>query len=277
MNKHRLFLLMIGIFIIPLLLNSSAVFAHKKTKNFKDYKDACIEPLSLKGGLYLGIQGGYDLYRVVDDANITIVDAVDGFATNTTVDPRLMAAGGIMGGFIGYGMYFSQFYNTYLGIEAFGAFSAARTDYELLLDNLSRLSNPDHLSELKTHVEGKSNWGVDFIPGIKLNPATLFYVRLGYNWSNIDIKQTVIAKKDSTSLFFPQTNTKLEEMAEPGGFHYGVGIEYAIYEGISVRAEYTHTDLSDFDASNNDPNNVILTEISAADNQFMLGVIYHLG
>ena len=268
MNKHRLFLFVIGIFIVPLLFNSGAAFAHKKDKKFKDYKDACIAPLALKGGLYLGIQGGYDMYRVVEDANVTIVNPSEGFSNTISIDPRLMPSGGIMGAFVGYGMYFDQWYNAYLGVEAFGAYSAARTDYELDLDNVTRVGSPDRFSAFKTNVEGKSNYGIDVIPGIKLNPATLFYVRLGYNWANIDVKQTAIANKGSTSLFFPQRNVKVEKMGEPGGFHYGTGIEYAIYEGISVRAEYTHTNLSDFDANNSDPNNLILT---------VLGVIYHLG
>lgn len=295
MNKLRLSFLAASISIASFLLVSGNAFAHKNHKeNYKEnykgsYKgETCPVPLTLKGGLYLGMQGGYDLYRVVQNADVTIIDPfidvdIPGFGYTASIDPRLTPSGGVLGAFIGYGMYFEQFYNAYLGLEAFGAFSAARADYEVELDNLARVGQPDQFNKFKTHVEAESNYGIDVIPGIKLNPATLLYVRLGYNWTNIEITQTIGANRGTQSFIYPPRKVKLKELAEPGGFHYGVGIEVATgsfgsfgFDNLSVRAEYTHTSFNNFDANNNDADNLILTDVSAADNQFMLGIIYHM-
>ena len=298
MNKPRLSLLAASVSLVSFLLVSGNVFAHKNAhkdykdhKNYKEnYKDEvpCPAPLTLKGGFYIGMQGGYDMYRVAQDADITIIDpavviptppgldiTIPGYANAFSVDPRVFPSGAVNGGFIGYGMYFDQLYNLYLGVEAFGNFSLSKTDYEVVLDNIARTGHPDQFNEFKTRIRVKSNYGIDVIPGIKLNPATLFYVRLGYDWANVDVTETIVANLGSSSFLFPRTNTKLKEQGIPGGFHYGTGIEVAVMDNFSVRGEYNHTTFGSFDANNHNANRLILSEITASDNQFLLGIVYH--
>ena len=57
-----------------------------------------------------------------------------------------------------------------------------------------------------------------------------------------------------------------------GGFAYGLGIEQAVYKSWSLRAEYIRTDYSDFNTNLN----AIGSVLSASDNRYMLGIIYHV-
>lgn len=241
------------------LILSTASFAkthpHKTYKeNYKEnYKDQspCPIGLVLKDGLYLGAAAGYDAYRVVDDASFTES------GVSFSIDPRLSVNGAVGGGFIGFGHYFENFYNAYLGVELFGNGSAASTDYEI---DVSNSIAPFLAAHIEAEVEVDSNYGIGVLPGIKLSKGTLFYVRLGYNWTNIDVTEKVFADHSLVAVS--------NEEVTSGGFIYGLGMEAAFYGNWSARAEYSHTDYSDFDTD-------IESEIHPADNQFMLGLIYH--
>jgi opacity protein-like surface antigen len=89
---------------------------------------------------------------------------------------------------------------------------------------------------------------------------------LGYNWAKVDINQTFFDGPTATSTSSDISNTN-------GGFHYGVGIESTFMPGWSVRAEYTHTG---FGNNSDDDDNGFGSEVSVSDNQFMLGLIYHI-
>jgi len=161
--------------------------------------------------------------------------------------------------FAGYGMYFNEMY--YLGAEVFGAWSGASSD-----NNISVGTAASHGSTFTNSATYSSdgNVGIDVIPGIKLNPATLAYVRLGYNWADLQAQDNVsIAGAPADS----NDNSNWE-----GGFHWGVGLESAFYENWSVRAEYTYTSFSNL---NNDTASYSSTFEGPSDNQFMVGVLYH--
>ena len=96
--------------------------------------------------------------------------------------------GAVGGAFLGFGHYFSSFYNMYLGFEIFGNGSGALTDSQVLINSI----NSTAFTKYSTDIQVKSNYGLSLLPGIKLNNATLFYVRLGYNWTNIDVNDYVI-------------------------------------------------------------------------------------
>lgn len=266
MRKPQISLLTVSVSVASLLLASTTSFAHANYKeNYKgEAMPTCPVELVLKDGFYIGLQGGYDMYRIVED----VPD--DGFLTNPdgdraiSVDPRVFAGGGVGGGFIGYGHYFGEWWGAYLGLEIFGNWSGANSDYELeIADNASGVLSEFDL--YKANFQVKSNYGIDVIPGVKLNPATLFYVRLGYNWANFDVDESFTSDLGTPARL---TNTSDGDSQSQGGFHYGVGIESTFMDNWSVRAEYTHTDFNEFDTDWD-------SDISPGGNQFLLGVIYH--
>lgn len=253
--KNQRSLLLISVTAASLLFASTASFAHAKESYKGGYKDQIPCP-TLNDGFYVGLAAGYDSYRVAQDIfiNLSELDPDLGLAESVSRDPVLNATGVVGGGFLGYGKYFSQLYNTYLGLEIFGNWSGAQTDSE------DKFTNAGGSSVIKNEINIKNNYGISVLPGIKLFNTALLYVRLGYNWSNIEVKE-IFKDEDGDVVSFKDTNT-------PGGFNYGLGIEAGFMENWSVRAEYTHTDYNDFDTD-------LGTEITPADNQFMFGVIYH--
>lgn len=264
MRKPQISLLTVSVSVASLLLASTTSFAHANYKeNYKgEAMPTCPVELVLKDGFYVGLQGGYDMYRIVDD----VLDEgflVDPDGDNAiSVDPRVFAGGGVGGGFIGYGHYFGEFWGAYLGLELFGNWSGAETDYELQTADVGAGGALTDVDLYKASFRVKSNWGIDVLPGIKLNPATLFYVRLGYNWANVDVDESFTGGGNNVTV------DSGGDGDNTGGFHYGVGIESTFYDNWSVRAEYTHTDFNDFTTD-------FGSEISPAGNQFLLGIAYH--
>jgi len=225
---------------VSLLLASSTGLAlaganYKGERNFKA-EVPCPTPPVLRDGLYVGVQGGYDSYRVREDFGLS--------AFGASVDPSISASGGVGGLFLGYGMDLSDMF--YLGAEVFGNYSGAESDFKATFSGLGTLHS-------KTEARGA--WGVSILPGLRLNPALLAYVRLGYNWSSLKVEASGSGFSSS------KTNTS-------GGFNYGFGMESLIVDNWSVRAEFSHTDYSS--SSSN------FVHFKPADNQFMAGIVYHV-
>ena len=222
---------------------------------------SCPEQLILKDGFYIGVAGGYDSYRVVDqvtgnDNKNTFF--VDGDGEAFSIDPRESVNGAVGGAFMGYGKYFTDYYNTYIAIEAFGNASAAISDYELFLN--SPAVNPISKDIYRSNVHVKNNFGISFLPGIKLNNASLFYLRLGLSWSKLEVRE--IYNDDGTRT----VNSK--DSNESNGFNYGLGLEATFYENWSVRGEFNHTQYSEFDTE-------VGTVFTPSNSQYIVGLIYH--
>jgi len=223
--------------------------------NHGNYKGEvpCPPQLILKDGLYVGAQAGYDSYRVVNDTDFVNVDPDLTFA----FDPRLNASGGVGGAFVGFGHYFTSFHNVYLGFEMFGNGSGAETDSQVLAQSLISPA----FTKYSTDIEVKSNYGLSLLPGFKLNNATLVYVRLGYNWTNIDVNDYILVNTAVVANSIYDVTSS--------GFNYGLGLETAVVPNVSVRGEFTHTDYSNFTT-------YVGTKVDPQDNQFMLALILHL-
>jgi outer membrane immunogenic protein len=255
--KKQLQLSLISIAVASLALSSPSFAANAKGEGYKgeNYKGEamapCPQPLTLNGGFYIGADVGYDMYQAQHEVTATTATSV------YSADPSLSASGWAGGLFAGYGMYFNEAW--YLGAEVFGAWSGASTDHNssIITAGATEFSNSAKYSS-------DGNVGIDVIPGMKLNPATLAYVRLGYNWADLQ----------------GQDNVTIDGVAQPGtsdsnwegGFHWGVGLESAFYENWSVRAEYTYTSFSNL---NNDTAAYSSTFKDPSDNQFMVGLLYH--
>ncbi len=285
MRKPQISLLTVSVTVASLLLASTTSFAaHKSYKENYKGEVPCPVELILKDGLYVGLQAGYDSYRTVAD-----VDGFDGLLASTTpvllspfalglaTDPRINSTGAVGGGFIGFGKYFESFYNTYLALEIYGNWSGAQSDSEVFILDPASAANPvgvPYIDVLQTSFEVNSNYGISVLPGIKLNNATLFYFRLGYNWANVEANVRIGANMAATPA--PLLNQGIYRSASGsdtiGGFNYGLGIESTFYDNWSLRAEYSHTDFNSVNANTLFSSN----EFTSADNQFMLGLIYHI-
>lgn len=212
---------------------------------FASYKD-CVAPCPktscLHDGFYIGLQGGYESYRVKVSEN----GVLDKF------DTTMNAAGWVGGVFAGYGKYFNQFY---LGGEAFV--------------NNSSAFNRDSFNDIATGVSGErrfnanASYGLAILPGIKLTESALGYVRLGYNWLNSSTTQTLGG--------IPGANYNISASQTRHGFAYGVGSEILLpifCDKLSLRTEYVHIN---YNSSSQD-----VIKFAPADDQFMVGIIYHV-
>ncbi len=246
-----------------LLVATTACFASSyKGENYKGEAMApapCPTPLMLKDGFYLGAQLGYDSYRIRN--NISASSPTESLSAN----PALNATGWVGGLFGGYGQYFNDMY--YLAGELFvntsGASTATNSTHTYTTAGVTTTDN------LYSKVSVGTSWGVSLLPGVKLNDASLLYVRLGYNQARI---------KGQSSVSF--NNAQLGSISKTswrGGFNYGLGIESTFYPNWSVRTEYTHTNYGSF--SNNvsglPAGYAASANYSPSDNQFMVGLNYH--
>lgn len=286
MCKSRVLLLTISISVISLLYASPISFAGcafagcANDKGKQNYKGEVLPPpcpLVLRDGFYMGLQSGYDMYRFATELpkNGSISD--QDHQVGISADPTIFVGGSLLGGFAGFGKQFYWFYNTYLGLEVYGNWSNAQTDASIYTSSIaSDLSV--HVSEYETDYQLRGNYGIDVLPGIMITPATLLYVRLGYNWVSLNIDESV--RKDVNIQHAPSDRpppVDLETNADVvSGFHYGVGIESAFAENWSLRAEYNHTDLSRISSKGDETTDLSSgSEFSPTDNQFLLSVIYH--
>jgi opacity protein-like surface antigen len=209
------------------------------------YKDIinntpCPAPKVLKDGFYVGVQGGYDVYDVHENYSPVI--------TGLTGNTNTRNAGWVGGLFVGYGRDVLESF--YIGTEILGNYNGSSTSYQF---TSSLLGN--YASKFTT----KGSFGVSLIPGVKITNVTLGYVRIGYNWVNLQTQEN-----NSTTGFSARKN------ATSSGFNYGLGAETLLYKSLSLRGEYTYTNYSNFNTS-------MGTNFSPADNQFMLSLIYHIG
>jgi opacity protein-like surface antigen len=202
---------------VSTVLVSAACYAghgNYKGENYKgEAMPVCPPPPMLMDGFYVGVQAGYDTYRVravSDLANVPVNDS------------------GWEGGlFVGYGKYFDPSnYAFYLGGEIFGNYNNSSETINVL--------GPVYSATFKA----RGSYGVALLPGIRLNNTTLGYVRLGYNWASLKGSENFASGAATGS----KTHTS-------NGFNFGVGIETLLVDDWSLRGEFSHTYYSDFTSS----------------------------
>jgi len=222
-----------------LLLNTTS-FAGSHT-TYKGYKGEapCPQPAMLMDGFYVGAQTGYDSYRVRGNVNI----GTDPGADTDTANPAINATGWMGGLFAGYGRYLSDYF--YLGAELLANYSGAQSSYSI--DDYNHKFN------------AYGTWGLVVIPGLRLSNESRIYLRLGYNTTRMKVQESLAGVASSSTNKWS------------GGFAYGLGLETLIVNNWSVRTEFNHVNNSSFSTST--PFN---TSINPSDNQFTLGVVYHI-
>lgn len=202
----------------------------------------CPEPQLLKSGWYLGLQGGYDTFRVRNS-----VTSPGGIAVSSLVTNPVLAMNGWVGGMmLGYGMMVNNWF--YVGAEGFANMNNAK----------SYFSNTAAGSTYTNKFEVRSTYGLGLLPGVKLTDATLGFIRLGWNAAYVKTTETVtgtvVGSKNNTS----------------NGFVFGVGFETLTAGDWSLRTEFDHTWYNSYRGSS-----TYGTVITPADNQIMAAMIYH--
>ena len=231
-------LLLIFIFFFGI---SCSAFAIEKEK------DSC-PAVQLNDGMYLALGIGYDSYRLLNQVKFTD-DEVNAFVS---MDSRLNLPGMIGDFILGYGRYFKKYPFLYLGVEAYVNGSAADTDYEL---NLS-----ENIFTVDTDIIVNGAYGVNVLPGIKLNKISLLYLKLGYSWSMISIEETI--RDDGW------TSVEYDTSQTTGGWSYGIGIESAFNDEFSLRGEFAYFNYQPFHSE-------LRTEVNPNNTQYVLALVYH--
>ncbi len=201
----------------------------------------CIDK-GFKDGFYIGIEGGADSYRARD--NITASSGGNNFSSNAQLHP----IGFVGGAFLGYGHLVNDY--LYLGGELFALASEAQSTYAVSTNSVEYVSQ----------FNANASYGIALHPGIKVNNNSLAYLRIGYTKTRF---------KTQESLTFT-TTTRATNSRWKGGTVYGLGLETAIYNGVSLRGEYTYTKYQSFRTP-------LSTTFTVSDNQFLAGVLYHFG
>lgn len=217
---------------------------------------SCVTPIKLKDGYYIGVAAGYDIYKIQN--NIMYEDSNNNIVKT---NPKL-AVNGMIGDFIlGYGKLLGSRGNVYLGMEVFANGSAADSDFQTSIFSLPivEMQLPD-IIDVDVVVNG--SFGLGLIPGIKINNASMLYLKVGYNWSTVSLDETVRSLNE-----FEIIPVEYDDEVTIKGLLYGIGLESAFNEQFSLRAEYTHTQYNSFISG-------LGSRIASARNQFLLGLIY---
>lgn len=212
----------------------------------------CPPPLILKDGFYMGIKALYDSYAIRINPKI---NNPGGSALAIAMTNPSLANGWGGGVFGGYGHYFSNMF--YMGAEIFVNYSAA------LQPNSFTISTAFNTSSMGGQISAAMSWGISILPGYKFSDSTLGYIRLGYE--QVQLKGT---QNFSTTLGGGLSSSAYVN-AWQGGFNYGIGIETALIENVSLRGEADHM-------HNNTFNNQI-SRYKPSNNQYSLGLVYHFG
>ena len=289
MNHQRLSAIFVAVTAASLLMVSTAgIAAHKshrtaaQQENFKgeanfkaEVPPPCPPIMMLHDGFYIGVGVGYDAYKVHTSGDLVVNDigvpAAPVLLATSESSFNNSATGWMAGIFAGYGRYFDWFY---LGAEI----NASTTN----ADSTSSYSSTDFTdadsSSGTVELEARTSYGIALLPGIKLNDSSLLYVRLGY--LRTDFKASAnFNEVDGAGV--TTANFSGSDNEWRNGFNYGVGIETAVAENVSIRGEYTHTNYNTesvngtFTDSTGTIQGSFDNKYDVSNNEFMLSLLYH--
>lgn len=245
---HSKFVLKALTAALVLASTSGMVFAKGYKGDFKG--EACPQPPMLKTGFYVGAQAGYESWKVRKSATGAAPGFFSGSSTTT------WGANGWVGGLmLGYGALVNEWF--YLGGEVFANWqnaSVSNNEAYVVVPTATTFNASDSFSI-------NNSYGVGLLPGIKISAGTMPYIRLGWNWANVKSTEGPASINGTSLGTFNKSGTV-------NGFVFGIGTEMLIVDNWSARGEFDHTWYSDiFNACNHMP----------SDNQFTVGVVYHIG
>lgn len=196
---------------------------------------------TLLTGWYVGAMLGYGAYKV---ENVVSNPLFSGISTS----PNTAASNWSAGATLGYGRMINRLF--YLGGEIF-----------IVANNFEQAFNVSTpINDYNNRTLNGPTYGIGILPGIKLTPETLTYIRLGYNRVTVKTKEEVVGA--------PINNISRGQ----SGFVYGIGMETLISTNYSLRGEFDHMNFGSYN-TNGGYNTVVRT----SNNQFFLTAIYHAG
>jgi opacity protein-like surface antigen len=293
MKHQRLSAIFVAVTAASLLMVSTAgIAAHKSHKtavaqqenfkgeaNFKaEVPPPCPPVLMLHDGFYIGVGVGYDSYRVHTSTNTSVEDiTVPGapvLLASSAASSNDSATGWMGGIFAGYGRYFDWFY---IAAELNANTSNADSTSSFTATDFTDGDTASGYVRLKA----RGSYGIALLPGIKLNDSSLLYVRLAYLRTNFKANAnfTDVDGAGVTNLSLAGSSNEWRN-----GFNYGVGIETAIAEDVSIRGEFDHTSFNSKSANGSFtgtsiPGPIITANLNdkfnVSNNEFMLSLLYH--
>lgn len=250
-------------------------------------------------GFYTGgsVGGSLKNSRVVTSSNSTFnISDEDGstrLSNNTSAKHAQRKSSAAAALYAGYGHVFQDLY---FGVEAF--LNYANYNAKSKKDSVDRFSltndagNTDEISRnssarLKTKLRNFEP-GVDFRPGLFLNPCMLVYGRVGVAFNKISVRSTAnntltITDEGDTSRFTSLLATRKNK--NKTGLRLGIGLEHSLCDNITARADYVHTRYRGLKGTNTRVQNIsdLMTITTAntvsvkniSNNTLMLGVSYY--
>ncbi|MEP7014950.1 MAG: outer membrane beta-barrel protein [Verrucomicrobiota bacterium] len=188
-------------------------------------------------GFYIGAFGGYK-YGVFDPSlSATEDESEDARAVESRANDDISGSGGEAGGLIGYNF---QVHNWVLGLEAAGGYLWLRNSEK------GRFAIPDSDDIYALSTSFKTNYLLTVGPRIGYALCKwLPYVTGGMALGNLDFSQEISETDDWT-----QRRSKSEDNV---GWFVGGGLQYALTNHWSVRAQYQYIDLGDVSLNFNVP------------------------
>jgi opacity protein-like surface antigen len=208
------------------------------------------QPINYFDGFYLGIGAGvnhtYANAKASSTENLWIRDQ-GATLYPISLDADLGDITGAGNAFVGWGKTFNSYGNGYFGIELFGRY----TPTDMSAKRVGQIIMPSGTSELyfSTEVKLSNNYsfGGDLRLGYLITPKIMIYALAG-----LDIAEFEYKTNHTADLYgaVEDINYSNEVNSWQYGIMPGVGIEAALSDNVSVRAQYTYTYFGDGDKVN---------------------------
>jgi opacity protein-like surface antigen len=233
-----------------LFLLSTSIFAANYKFEALSCNNCRNEP-ELHDGFYLGLAGGYEAYNMQQSNALT-----DPGVVALTYNPSNYASGFVGGIYGGYGRNVGTMF--YLGGEAYVNDTSASNS------NTFVATVPAAGAIVLTAKQyANMTYGLFILPGIKLSPVSLFYLRLGYSYVEVTQK-------------FTGAGVSVSGSNSANGFAYGLGLETLIVDNWSLRGDFTHVNYGYVENHKVTALGVIAdAKLTPTDNQFLLAISYH--
>lgn len=214
------------------------------------------EASSAWNGLYISAGGGASYLQADEYRNSQIDDGYWNMANYWSMNEGSSDAGAFGAfGTVGAGINMSGG-NAVFGLDASYDMGKAKYDRE---DNLACNANANNCnSNYWSELSIGNRWSVGGRIGVLANDNVLLFASAGYTQAKIEASATFEGFDDNTDY----TTTLTDSSSEwTDGYYVGGGIEAALSENVSVRAEYRYSDfgnitLEDGQTGNNGPNYV---------------------
>ncbi len=180
-----------------------------------------------------------------DTADFSTKASIPGYSASND------ASGTGFGGnlFAGYGYTFCNGF--YLGSEVFGSMTSLEHKTTTSVSGFSNTAK----------IDVKNSYGLSVLPGYMITNNTLAYARVGYVRSKLEISNSG----------FPSDKFNLN------GVQYGLGLQTALMNNLSLRGEYTYTNYQSESRSYTNNAGTGTARLNPSTDQFGVSLAYNFG